>query len=118
MDVLQKSLDIEPENVYALKNIGSLYNRCGEADQAIACFEKAGALMPDLPDVKLGLGQSYELKGMHDEAAAYYMQAKKSYAPEVIIGKAITGLNRIAVAQLKATGHGSKVDGHENVKVS
>jgi len=110
MAMLLKALKIEPENVYALKNIGALYNRRGEADQAIACFKKADTLMPDLPDVKLGLGQAYELKEMHDKATAYYMQLKKSYAADIILEKAIAGLNRVAVAQLKAAGHGNKMD--------
>ncbi len=110
MNNLQKALELEPDNFYALKNIGALYNKKGEPDRAIETFKKADELMPGMPEVRLGLGQAYELKEDFDTATDYYKRAKSPDVPDVIESKAIEGLNRIAMAQLKKEGQDDRVD--------
>ena len=68
MNILQKALEFEPDNYYALKNIGALYNKKGEPDRAIEAFIKADKLIPGTPEVWLGLAQAYELKEDYDTA--------------------------------------------------
>ncbi len=65
-------------------------------------YQKAHNLDLGKPDVLLGLGQAYELKKKYAEATGYLNQVRKADAPELIKDKAIEGLNRIAVAELKA----------------
>ncbi len=110
MDMLQKALELEPDNYYALKNIGALYNKRGEPDRAIDTFKKANELMPNMPEVWLGQAQAYELKKDFDTATDYYKKAKSPGVPDVIERKAIEGLNRIAMAQLKQEGQDDRAD--------
>ena len=110
MNMLQKALEFEPDNYYALKNIGALYNKKDEPDSAIETFIKADQLIPDMPEVWLGLGQAYELKNDYDTAIGYYKKAKSPGVPDVIEVKAIEGLNRIAMAQLKQEGQDDRAD--------
>ncbi len=105
-----KALEQEPDNFYALKNLGSLYNKKGDPDNAIKSFNRANTIMPDTPDVMLGLGQAYELKKQYGTADDYYKRAKKSGGADMVVGKAIEGLNRIAIAQMKAEGQGERID--------
>ena len=105
-----KALEIEPDNFYALKNIGSLYNKKGDPDKAIENFNKADTILPDAPEVMLGLGQAYELKKQYRMANDYYKRAKKSGGADIITDKAIAGLNRIAMANLRPEGQEHRTD--------
>ena len=110
MEKFQQALEIEPDNFYALKNIGALYNKKSEPDKAIETFKKAENLKPNNPEVWLGLGQAYELKKDHDLAIGYYKKAKGTGVPEPIESRAIEGLNRVAMDQLKQEGQGDRID--------
>ena len=105
-----KALEIDPDNVYAIKNMGALHNKMGDPDQALMCYKKADALMPDNPEIVLGLGQSYEQSEQSDKAFEHYKRVMKLYADDNILEKALNGLNRLAVAELKRTGHEQRVD--------
>jgi tetratricopeptide (TPR) repeat protein len=110
MEVLIKALVLEPDNYYALKNIGSLYNKQGEPYKALDSFKKADKSKPGSPDVLLGLGHTYEVLSDFKMAAVYYNRVKQSGATEVIVEKAVKGLNRIAVSQAKPEGQESSDD--------
>lgn len=110
MSMLLKSLELKPENVYALKNIGALYNKLSEPDKALFYLQKANTLEPAVPEVMLGLAQAYELLEKYPEAAQYFIKVKSSYASDMIIEKAIEGLNRVAVSELKRDGHAQRTD--------
>ena len=110
MEKLQQALEIEPDNFYALKNIGALYNKKGEPDKAIEAFQKAEDLKPNSPEIWLGLGQAYELKKDYNMAIDCYKKAKDPEMPEAIESRAIEGLNRVAMDQLKQEGQGERAD--------
>lgn len=109
-ELFGRALEIDPDNVYALKNMGALHNKNGDPEQALQCYKKADDLMPDNPEIVLGLGQSYEQAGNHDKAAEHYKKVRRLYADDNILDKAVKGLNRIAIAELKRAGQGQRVD--------
>jgi tetratricopeptide (TPR) repeat protein len=110
MALFDQALGLDPDNVYALKNKGALMNKSGQPDQALAIFKKADALMPDNPDVLLGLGQAYEYTNQLKKAAECYKRVRSLYSTDLVREKAVVGLNRIAVAELKQAGEGQRVD--------
>ena len=58
----------------------------------------------------LGIGHAYELKKEYAKATDYYNRVKQSNVHEVVVDKAVKGLNRIAVNRIKPEGEGSRVD--------
>lgn len=110
MAMFDKSLEIDPDNVYALKNKGALKNKSGKPEQALAIYKQADRLMPDNPEIVLGLGQSYEYTNQLAKAAECYKRVRILYSSDLIREKAVEGLNRIAVAELKQAGQGQRAD--------
>lgn len=110
MALFDKALEIDPDNVYALKNKGALKNKSGKPDQALTIYKQADRLMPDNPEIVLGLGQSYEYTDQLTKAAECYKRVRILYSSDLIREKALEGLNRIAVAELKQAGQGQRAD--------
>jgi tetratricopeptide (TPR) repeat protein len=110
MALFDQALEIDPDNVYALKNKGALKNKSGQPDQALIIYKKADALMPDNSDILLGLGQAYEYTNQLAKAASCYKRVRSLYSTDLVREKAVVGLNRIAVAELKQAGEGQRVD--------
>ena len=48
---LERVLDMAPENLAAIRGLAELYQRRGDAEQALAQYEKALALVPGDPDL-------------------------------------------------------------------
>ena len=54
-----QALELSPDNVVALENLGSAYRRLKQWDDARKAFERALAVSPDDPDANYGLGMVY-----------------------------------------------------------
>lgn len=81
----QKSLDLNPENKYALNNRGYTYNLLEQYEQAIADFDKAIEIEPEFAYsynnrglAKIKLGQENE--GLKDIKTSLDLDDKNSYA--------------------------------------
>ncbi|MBF0358169.1 MAG: tetratricopeptide repeat protein [Magnetococcales bacterium] len=64
----RKTLAIEPENVIALSNIGSILKNQGKLEEAVANLKKAVAIQPDFADAFFNLGNAQKELGRLDEA--------------------------------------------------
>jgi Tfp pilus assembly protein PilF len=49
---VEKSLELDPNNVYALDTRGNIYEALGRRDEAIADFRRALSVGADNPDVQ------------------------------------------------------------------
>ena len=58
-EALLKALEINPQRVEALTNLGHLYHQKKDYPKAIECFEKATGLAPNLIDVRLAQSDIY-----------------------------------------------------------
>ncbi len=55
ISMLTKAVSLMPTNIQAYVDLGNLYLKTGDKKRAIAAFEKAVELNPDLPGVKAQL---------------------------------------------------------------
>ena len=67
-------LELTPENIIAINNVGASHLFLGEFKQAITYFKKALALSPTSTAFS-NLGTAYYYLGMFDEAILYYRKA-------------------------------------------
>ena len=68
-------LQIQPEQVSALTNLGVAYYNVGRLDDAIAQYQKALAVAPGDADVHSNLAAAYVQKSQLDQALAEYQKA-------------------------------------------
>jgi predicted O-linked N-acetylglucosamine transferase (SPINDLY family) len=73
--VLQKSLEMEPDNMRALNNLGSLFNEAGRAEEAIPVLQRALALRSDYSVAMVNLGNALNAVGRCEEALAHFDRA-------------------------------------------
>jgi tetratricopeptide (TPR) repeat protein len=66
---------LRPENYAVWSNLGVALAAKGQLDEAIACFQKAIALEPELANSHNNLGDALKDKGQVDQAIACYQQA-------------------------------------------
>ena len=66
------ALEIEPSNPYALRNLGGLYGKENDYDNAIQCLEKSFSINPEDQQTAYGLGYSYFHIGKIDKADKYF----------------------------------------------
>lgn len=65
----------DPARYEELKEKGALHLNVEQFDDAIACFERALELRPDLPEAHFNLGVAYKGAGRLDQALARYQHA-------------------------------------------
>ena len=66
---------IDPENVLALKALGSIYHYTGRFDESVAAMRKALALNPNDPDTMAQLGWRLAVRGKFAEGIPYLRRA-------------------------------------------
>lgn len=83
----QKALELEPENIYALNNIGYVYQAQGMLNEALEYYRKSISLMDEewsiLPFVNSS--KCYEAMQQWDPAIAVLQDALKHYKPSTSI---------------------------------
>ena len=79
-----KTLELNPECIGALINLGGIYKDLGNLDQALASTLKALELKPDNPEGLVNLGGIYKDLGSLDQALTSTLKAVqlKPYTPE------------------------------------
>ncbi|MBF0133606.1 MAG: glycosyltransferase family protein [Magnetococcales bacterium] len=76
-----------PDFVLAHYNLGNVFKQQGDAEQAIASFQKAIAHAPQFAEARLNLGSVYHTQGRMEQAQACYLEAlrlRPNY-PEALI---------------------------------
>ncbi len=69
---LEKTLNFEPGNVQALRQLGRLYLEVGELAKALSVAEQAAKLATHNPLIKLELGDVYDRLGQPAQAITHY----------------------------------------------
>ena len=68
-------LELEPENVSAMTNLGVAYYNTGQLDQAIIQYQNALELAPDDADIHSNLAAAYVQTNQLDKAQGEYQRA-------------------------------------------
>lgn len=74
LDSYQRVLDLSPENVEALNNLGILYRLRGEYEDSARCLDKALEQSPDRADILYNKGNLAKAMGRFNEAIKDYNQ--------------------------------------------
>jgi tetratricopeptide (TPR) repeat protein/MFS family permease len=95
----EKIISIDPYNILAYNNIGTVRSWQGRYDEAIEYYKKALDIKPDFLPIKIGLASALEQKGRIDEALAMYQSSVEIYPndPDLYIrlGNALLKKNKI-----------------------
>ena len=75
IELLKKTLDINPNNPENLNNLGAVYKEQGDLTAAIASYNKVLLLKPNLPEVHNNLGIALQAQGQLDAAITSYTKA-------------------------------------------
>ena len=75
VEVLKKSIAINPHLAATHKDLGTSYFDKGMLDEAVIEFRKSIAIDPGIADTRNNLGMAYYAKGLLDEAVSEYMEA-------------------------------------------
>lgn len=67
--------DRKPDRIAALLDLAHARRTQGRLDDAVACYRQALAILPDDPDIHLGLGSVFQAQGRLDAAIACYERA-------------------------------------------
>ncbi|MGO9056693.1 MAG: tetratricopeptide repeat protein [Candidatus Binataceae bacterium] len=96
-------LELDPDNLEALRGIGNLNYDRQKYDQAIAAYEHYLKHKPDDPDVQTDLGTMYLYTGNADQAIKRYQKAlsikPNAFEPYYNLGVAYAALNNNAQAR-------------------
>ena len=68
-------LELDPEHVSALTNLGVAYYSTGQLEEAIKQYESARELEPDDADIRSNLAAAYVQMGRLDDALEQYLKA-------------------------------------------
>ena len=71
----QRAVELAPEDVALLNNLGNTYQILGQAAPALAAHERALALLPDDAETLLNLGNVHMMFEDFDRALSYYRRA-------------------------------------------
>lgn len=71
----REAIRLDETNVECINNLGTLYLEQGRHDDALACFERALKINPDLPQALFNTAVIYRQRGRNDEAAALLERA-------------------------------------------
>lgn len=74
LDAYTKALALEPENPFALHNLGCFLSNHGK-NLAIKCFKEAAKLEPELYEAHFNLGLCLASDGEHEKAVAQFQKA-------------------------------------------
>jgi len=66
----RRALELDPLSLHTNSRVGSILTAQREYDKAIEQFRKTLEIDPNYAEARYGLSYTYELKGMHDQAAA------------------------------------------------
>lgn len=78
----KKAIELNNEYLFAYVNLGTLYSRCGDNDNALKCFLKAKSLDKDNDtNIDYNLGVAYSTLNDFDNALHYYMEELKTENP-------------------------------------
>ncbi len=83
IECFERSLELNPENIYTLSFLGEAYEKKGEYDKAIELFNKILKLDPEDICAYSSLAITYQKKGMAEEAEKYqkiYEEIRKKQA--------------------------------------
>lgn len=74
VSLIQKALELSPNDHYMLDSLGWAYYRKGDLDQAIKYLQQAYSINPD-PEIAAHLGEVLWQKGRHDQAKKIWNDA-------------------------------------------
>ena len=75
----EKVLELEPDNVDVMTNLGVTYYRLGKLDEAIEVYAKAIAIAPEDADIRSNLGAAYVQKQGPEGGTDYLEMALEEY---------------------------------------
>lgn len=108
-DCYRRILEVEPEHLDSLNNLGAALRRQGRLDEAVIVYQYAVALRPNVPEVLNNLGAAAQAQGHYAEAVQWFMRAA-ALRPRVL------GLQlNLGVAQLL---NGQPADAAESLMVA
>ena len=90
----RKALDLRPNDVEGLLNLGNILGDLGKPEEAIGCYRKALVFRPDFAEAHNSLGATLSGMGRLDEAVASYRRALE-ISPDFVMA-----LNNLASALL------------------
>lgn len=73
------TLDGNPQSADAYSNLGFIYCKNGQVDEAISCFEKAVSLDPESNEAEHNLGVLLTTEGKEDQAESHLRRAVEIY---------------------------------------
>lgn len=79
VQVLEKTADLDPNNIYIYYNLGIAYLKIGENTAAKSVFQKAIKLNSEFADGVCALAKLYEEEGAFEQAMEMYGQARRLY---------------------------------------
>ncbi len=95
----KKIISIDPYNIQAYNNMGTIKSWQGRYDEAIEYYKKALDIKQDFVPAKIGLANALEQKGRIDEALAIYQSSVEIYPDDpdlyVRLGNALLKNNKI-----------------------
>jgi tetratricopeptide (TPR) repeat protein len=71
----RKVLEINPENIEALSNIGGALQTIGKLEEAIAIYQKTVSIKPEFAEAYSNLGSALATQGKLEEAVTSYQKA-------------------------------------------
>jgi len=75
IEVAERQLEVNPNNVYINSDLGSYYSDVGDSLQAVKYLEKTLTLAPELPDLVFRAASAYEKLGNRARAIELMVQA-------------------------------------------
>jgi tetratricopeptide (TPR) repeat protein len=96
-----ETLAKDPENIYALQNLGGLYAKQKRFDEAISIFERGERFAPNHPNFLYGLALIYQDLGRLKESDIYYRKLLDRDSEDEFTELARKGLSEIAFSGFK-----------------
>lgn len=96
-----EALRKDPENIYALQNLGGLYAKEKRLEDAISVFEKGERFAPEHPNFLYGIALAHYDLGNLKESEEYYRKILDRGVEDHFTELARTGLSQIAHSSFK-----------------
>lgn len=101
IDLVERSLKIDPHNCVALNCLGSLYEVLDEFEKAIRCFKTVLAIDPSQFQAHYQLGNIYEQYQNYDKAREHYLAALQ-ISPDFLVRYHLSELYQYKYKDYKA----------------